>query len=84
MFATLTFLPHTRFTPTQNISSEPTSDRYDIAVSVIIGATSRASSVMPPSNTNTGITENMQPRPIAEVMTAMMMKSITAFTARVE
>ena len=45
IFATLTFLPQTRFTPTQKINTDPTSDRFDIADSVIIGATSFAKRV---------------------------------------
>ena len=82
--ATRSFFPHTRLTPTQKISTEPTRDRFWIAASVITGEISRASSVMAPSNTNTGIAEKAQPLPMDEVITSMMMKSSTALTARVE
>ena len=68
----------------QKIKTEPIRDRYEIAVSVMTGATRRASSVILPSKTNTGMAEKIQPRPLAEVMTAMIRKSKTDFTARVE
>ncbi len=55
-----------------------------MAVSVMIGATSRDSSVMAPSNTKTGMAEKAQPLPMEEVMTATMMQSSTDLTARVE
>ena len=55
-----------------------------MARSVITGATSRASRVMSPSKIRTGIAENAQPLPRDEVITAMMMKSSTDLTARVE
>ena len=84
MFATLNFLPHTRFTPMQNISTEPMSDRYATAVAVITGERSRASSVMTPSKAKTGSAEKAAPLPMEDVITAMMMKSSTDFTASVE
>ena len=84
IFATLTFFPQTRFTPTQKINIDPISERYPTAKSVINGATSRASKVMEPSNKSTGIAENAQPFPMVEVITAMIMKSSTDFTAMVE
>ena len=40
--------------------------------------------VMPPSKSRIGMAEKAQPLPMEEVMTAMMMKSSTALTARVE
>lgn len=47
-FATFTFLPQTRFTPTQNSSTEPTKERFDNAASVINGSISLARSVTSP------------------------------------
>ena len=58
MFATRMVFPQTRFTPTQKISTEPMSERWKIAISVMIGETSLASKVMVPSNTRTGIAEH--------------------------
>ena len=84
MLATFSFLPQTRFTPIPKIRMEPIRERYETARSVITGATSRASSVMQPSNTNTGMTENKHPRPSEEVITTTMIKSSTDFTAKVE
>ena len=57
MFATFIFLPQTRFTPMQKISTEPMSDRYSTAAEVITGETSFASSVIAPSKMKTGIAE---------------------------
>ena len=68
----------------QKIRTEPISDRYASAVGVMIGETSLASSVIAPSNTNTGMAENIAPFPREDVITATMMKSNTDFTARVE
>ena len=45
-FATLTFFPHTRLIPTQKIRIEPIRDRFDRAVSVIIGLISLARQVI--------------------------------------
>ena len=84
MFATRTFFPHTRFSPTQKISTEPISERYADASSVITGDTILASSVMAPSKRKTGIAEKAHPFPRDEVMTVIMMKSSTDFTARVD
>ena len=47
-FATRTFLPHTRFRPTQKIRIEPISERFASAASVISGRISRASRVIAP------------------------------------
>lgn len=58
MFATRMVFPQTRFTPTQKISTEPMSERWKIAISVMIGETSLAGKVMVPSNTRTGIAEH--------------------------
>ncbi len=84
IFATRIVFPQTRFTPTQKINTEPISDKYAVARSVITGATSLASKVIAPSTANTGIAENAQPFPSEEVITAIMMKSSTDFTASVE
>ena len=48
------------------------------------GAITFASSVTPPSNRTTGIAEKAAPFPIEDVITIMMMKSSTDFTASVE
>ena len=84
IFATLIFLPQTKFIPIQKIKTEPIKDKYATAVSVITGDIRRASKVMHPSNINTGIAEKVQPFPIDDVITAIMIKSKTDFTASVE
>ena len=68
----------------QKIKTEPISDKYAIAVAVIIGETNFAKSVIAPSKTKTGIAENTAPFPIEEVMTATIIQSNTDLTARVE
>lgn len=78
------FLPQTKFTPIQKIKTEPIRDKYATAVSVITGDISRANRVRQPSKTNTGIAEKAQPFPIDDVITAMIIKSKTDFTASVE
>ena len=47
-FATFTFLPNTRFRPTQKIIIDPTRDRLDRAASVISGSMSLARKVITP------------------------------------
>ena len=84
MFATFNFLPHTRLIPIQKIKMEPMSDRYAIAVTVIIGEINFAKSVIAPSKTKTGIAENTAPFPMEEVITAIMIQSRTDLTASVE
>ena len=46
--ATLTFLPHTKFSPTQKINTFPTVDKLNNADSVIKGSINLASNVMLP------------------------------------
>jgi hypothetical protein len=48
ILATLTFLPKTRFTPTQKISTEPTRERFESAAGVITGLISLESTVTEP------------------------------------
>ena len=55
-----------------------------MAASVINGAIRVDSRVMPPSKKKMGIAEKAQPLPMEDVMTIMMIKSSTDFTARVE
>ena len=43
-----------------------------------------AKTVISPSNTNTGIAEKMQPFPKEQVITKTMIKSNTAFAARID
>ena len=67
-FATLTFFPKSRFNPTQKMSTDPTKERFAIAESVINGPSRDASSVIDPSQRNTGIAEKAQPFPMELVM----------------
>ena len=84
MFATRSFLPHTRFTPTQKIKIEPIIDKFERASCVIIGLTNLASNVIEPWKIPTGIAEKIQPFPIAHVITIIMIKSRTALVASME
>ena len=68
----------------QKIRTEPISERYASAAGVISGETSFARSVIAPSKTKTGIAEKIAPFPIAEVITATIIKSRTDLTAKVE
>ena len=82
--ATLIFLAQTKLMPIQKINTEPIKDKYATAVSVIIGDIKRASKVMQPSKTNTGIAENVQPFPIDDAIMRTMIKSRIAFATSVE
>ena len=84
ILATWIFLPHTRLTPTQKIRMEPIMERFDSAASVISGLISRASRVIAPWKQPTGIAEKMQPLPMEQVITRMIIRSSTALAARME
>ena len=83
-FATLTFFPHTRLIPTQKIRIEPIRDRFDRAVSVIIGLISLARQVIEPWKSSTGIAENIQPLPNEQVITIIIIRSRIAFVVNME
>ena len=57
-------LPQMRFTPTQKMSMDPTSERLSSAPAVMMGWIKRASRVIVPWNTPTGKAEKMAPRPM--------------------
>lgn len=84
IFATLTVFPQKRLTPTQKISIEPVRDRLCKAASVMNGSMNLANKVTLPCRIATGMAEKIQPFPIAAVMTATMIKSKTAFAAKME
>ena len=82
--ATRIFLPHTRFTPTQKIRTEPIMETFHRAASVISGCISRASTVTRPCHRPTGMAENRHPLPIAQVIIKIIIKSKTALAASTE
>ena len=63
---------------------EPIRDRYCMARSVMTGFKKEAKTVIKPSKTSTGMDENPAPFPSEQVMTMIMMKSKTAFVARID
>ena len=84
IFATLTVFPQKRLTPTQKINMEPVRERLCNAASVMTGSINPARSVTDPCRIATGMAEKMQPFPMAAVMTTTMIKSNTAFAAKIE
>ena len=83
-FATRTFLPKTKLTPTQKISIEPIKDRLFRAVAVINGRTKVAIKVSVPSKRKTGMAENIQPLPKDEAITITKMKSRIVFVPKID
>ena len=84
ILATRIFFPQIRLIPTQKISMEPIIDKLERASFVIIGLASFASKVIDPCKTATGMAEKIQPFPMAQVMTIIMMKSSIALVAKTE
>ena len=70
--------------PTQKIRIEPMRERLLSAASVISGRIRPARAVILPWKSATGMAEKMQPLPMEQVMTIMMIRSRTALVARME